>query len=204
MNCLTAVLSWRVLYSDNTGTKACEKAPSANNRRRKLGILKATKNASAAAPSPNIAAKTVSLQRPRIRENNVAPEVTIEDLNKPAPFAESGLSGEDESGVTCIGISCSYESAACYRYKPVLSSFIMSNRPPLLTIPPQNSIVRVFFRVARSAARNAKPDHKSIFTYSRSFPWQTLHRPANAPNKLKNAVATTPAFVPWCVLISRK
>src|SRR5688572_9663855 len=141
MNCLTADLSWRVRYSDNTGTNACEKAPSANKRRRKFGILKATKNASAAAPSPNIAAKTVSLTRPRIRENNVALEVTIEDLNKPAPFAESELSGADESGVTCIGITCSYESAACYRYKPVLSSFIMGFEPSTLdnSAPKQHS-----------------------------------------------------------------
>jgi len=39
-------------YSDNTGTNAWENAPSANRRRRKLGILKATKNASALAVEP--------------------------------------------------------------------------------------------------------------------------------------------------------
>ena len=34
------------LYSAMTGTKACENAPSANRRRRKFGILKATRKAS--------------------------------------------------------------------------------------------------------------------------------------------------------------
>ena len=59
-------------YSESTGTKAWENAPSANQRRRrKLGILKATKKASAAGPSPNTAAKTISRASPSIREINV-------------------------------------------------------------------------------------------------------------------------------------
>ena len=49
-----------VRYSDSTGTKACEKAPSANSRRRKFGMRKATKNASAAGPAPKVVAMTVS------------------------------------------------------------------------------------------------------------------------------------------------
>ena len=50
--CCTASWLRLVRYSDNTGTKACEKAPSANKRRKKLGILKATKKASASACEP--------------------------------------------------------------------------------------------------------------------------------------------------------
>ena len=37
----------------NTGTKAVENDPSANNRRRKFGIRNATQNASVAALAPN-------------------------------------------------------------------------------------------------------------------------------------------------------
>ncbi len=42
------------LYSETTGTKACENAPSANSRRMKFGILNATRNASIRTPAPNI------------------------------------------------------------------------------------------------------------------------------------------------------
>ena len=41
-------------YSDTTGTKACENAPSPVLRRRKFGILKTRKKASIAGPVPNI------------------------------------------------------------------------------------------------------------------------------------------------------
>ena len=48
--------SWSrcTLYSETTGTKACEKAPSANSRRMKFGILKATRKASISTPAPNM------------------------------------------------------------------------------------------------------------------------------------------------------
>ncbi len=42
------------LYSETTGTNACENAPSANSRRMKFGILNATRNASISTPAPNI------------------------------------------------------------------------------------------------------------------------------------------------------
>jgi len=42
----------RFRYSDSIGTKACEKAPSANMRRSRFGMRKATKNASVARPAP--------------------------------------------------------------------------------------------------------------------------------------------------------
>ena len=42
------------LYSETTGTKAWENAPSANSRRMKFGILNATRNASISRPAPNM------------------------------------------------------------------------------------------------------------------------------------------------------
>jgi hypothetical protein len=46
----------RFLASARIGTKACENAPSANRRRSRLGILKATKNASVISPAPKMRA----------------------------------------------------------------------------------------------------------------------------------------------------
>ena len=50
----TSSCSRWTLYSETTGTNACENAPSANSRRMKLGILNATRNASMSRPAPNI------------------------------------------------------------------------------------------------------------------------------------------------------
>src|SRR5687768_13122043 len=61
----------RFLYSASTGTNACEKAPSANSRRRKLGSLKATKKASVTKPAPKTRAITRSRTKPRMREMSV-------------------------------------------------------------------------------------------------------------------------------------
>ena len=46
----------RFLVSARIGTKACEKAPSANRRRSRFGILKATKKASVISPAPKMRA----------------------------------------------------------------------------------------------------------------------------------------------------
>ena len=73
--------SGEFLYSANTGMNACEKAPSANKRRRKFGILNATKNTSAPIPAPNILAMTISLKKPKIRERKVITLTTAVDLN---------------------------------------------------------------------------------------------------------------------------
>ena len=48
----TSACSRLTLYSEITGTKDWEKAPSANSRRRKFGILKATRKASIIVPAP--------------------------------------------------------------------------------------------------------------------------------------------------------
>ena len=64
------------LTSVSTGTKACEKAPSANSLRRKLGILKATKKASALGAAPKRLAKTTSRARPRTLDS-IVPILTM-------------------------------------------------------------------------------------------------------------------------------
>ena len=57
--------------SVNTGTKACEKAPSPKIRLKKLGILNATKKESARAPGPNKLAITTSRTKPLTLETRV-------------------------------------------------------------------------------------------------------------------------------------
>ena len=54
--------------SVKTGTKAVENEPSANSRRMKLGMRKATQNASVAAFAPNTALMDISRTRPSTRE----------------------------------------------------------------------------------------------------------------------------------------
>ena len=56
------------LYSMRIGTNACEKAPSANSRLKKLGILKAIINASKAGLAPNTMASSMSRKKPSTRE----------------------------------------------------------------------------------------------------------------------------------------
>ena len=58
--------------SVNVGTNADDIAPSANRSRSKLGIRKATLNASVANPAPNNVAMTCSRARPSRRDRNVA------------------------------------------------------------------------------------------------------------------------------------
>src|SRR3569832_2414719 len=53
------------------GTKACENEPSANSRRSRMGILKATKKASVSMPAPKTRAMMVSRTNPRMRESRV-------------------------------------------------------------------------------------------------------------------------------------
>ena len=72
---------------ENSGTKAALKAPSANNRRNRLGNLKATKKASATGPAPRNAATRMSRTKPRIRLIRVKPPMVAVDLRKfMAPF----------------------------------------------------------------------------------------------------------------------
>src|SRR5258706_12960870 len=58
-------------YSARIGTKACEKAPSPNRRRRRFGMRKATKKASVASPAPKILAMKKSRTKPSTLETSV-------------------------------------------------------------------------------------------------------------------------------------
>ena len=68
-------------YSDNTGTNAWEKPPSAKIRRKKFGMRNATINASTPAPGPNMAPIRTSRANPRIRDNVVIRPTTRVDLS---------------------------------------------------------------------------------------------------------------------------
>src|SRR3989338_3077333 len=75
-----ALLSSFSLYSDKTGTTAAFMAPSPTRSRNKLGILEATKKASARKPVPSSLATMTSRAKPRTREVNVPRERTDVDL----------------------------------------------------------------------------------------------------------------------------
>src|SRR5438552_9100556 len=59
------------LYSARMGTKACEKAPSANRRRRMFGRRNAASKASICSPAPIATALMLSRARPVIRDSSV-------------------------------------------------------------------------------------------------------------------------------------
>jgi len=63
--------SFLIKYSESTGTTAALAAPSPTRSRNRLGILKATKNASAFSPVPSNLASTTSLKKPKIRDVKV-------------------------------------------------------------------------------------------------------------------------------------
>ena len=71
INFLNFSESLSALNSVKTGMKAVANAPSPNNRRKKLGILKATKKASVTAFAPKTWANTKSLIKPNIRDTKV-------------------------------------------------------------------------------------------------------------------------------------
>ena len=85
----------RVRYSVNTGMKAEDMDPSANNSRRRLGMRKATKKASAAGVAPNSRANTMSRMKPRMRLDNVATPTTPAASNTECV---SSLIGAAEAG----------------------------------------------------------------------------------------------------------
>jgi hypothetical protein len=81
--CVSSLVSssdlW-VVYSVYTGMKEMVKDPSPTKRLQRLGILKATKKASAAIPVPKKLAMTISLKKPTIRLRKV-----------PIPIMEAAL-----------------------------------------------------------------------------------------------------------------
>ena len=78
--CWTSSSLWLALVSAKIGKKACEKAPSANKRLKKFGILNATKNASVNSLAPKSLPITKSLIRPNIRDTKVIAETMLLDL----------------------------------------------------------------------------------------------------------------------------
>ncbi|MCY1529343.1 hypothetical protein D9M68_644800 [compost metagenome] len=80
---------WRVAASPSfsrtpasTGTKAWLNAPSANSRRSRLGMRKATLNASVRALAPKVDAISSSRTSPVMREASVSRETREADLNR--------------------------------------------------------------------------------------------------------------------------
>ncbi len=65
-----------------SGTKAELNAPSANNLRKRLGNLNATKNASAIGPVPSAPAIRMSRMKPSTRLTSVMPPTVIADLTR--------------------------------------------------------------------------------------------------------------------------
>ena len=98
----TSAISRRVRYSLRTGTKAWAKAPSANSRRRKFGMRKATKKASAPALAPNACAMTTSRTNPATREAVVLAPTTPVDLRSDRLTDQgSGREGAGYAGEAC-------------------------------------------------------------------------------------------------------
>ena len=85
-NSLTAARLPCSRYSARIGTKAWANAPSANNRRKKFGILKATKNTSAKALAPITLANTISLAKPAKRDNMVKNPTSALERSNPVSF----------------------------------------------------------------------------------------------------------------------
>ena len=73
VSCRAASFPFCVKVSEKTGMNAEETAPSPSTRLCILGILKATKNASAAVEEPKAMAMKRSRINPNIRDNNVIP-----------------------------------------------------------------------------------------------------------------------------------
>ena len=73
----SAASSPRCRYSASTGTNAWAKAPSANRRRKKLGMRKARKKVSATPAAPSTWESTMSRTSPLMRDSTViAPTTT--------------------------------------------------------------------------------------------------------------------------------
>ena len=88
---LRAALDWVSLVCASTGTNACENAPSAKSRLRKLGILKATKKASMPSVAPNTVAKIISRANPMMRDRKVKMATTSVDLKSDDFFIGQGV-----------------------------------------------------------------------------------------------------------------
>jgi hypothetical protein len=77
------------------GTKACENAPSANSRRSRFGMRKATLKASVAAEAPKVAAMSCSRTRPVTRDARVSSETVEAALRR---FMQMSLEADGLEG----------------------------------------------------------------------------------------------------------
>src|ERR1039458_504289 len=103
---LASTSPFLVLYSARMGTKAWEKAPSANRRRSRLGMRKATKNASVARPAPNRRAITASRTKPRMRDTRVMPPTVASARRRFIPrLYENALAQQGLNQYHCA-VSC--------------------------------------------------------------------------------------------------
>src|SRR5699024_9469687 len=82
ISCWVASADWVFFTSPKIGTKAWANAPSANNLRSRLGIRKATQNASVNPPAPKLRAIKISRNSPVMRDKKVKPLMTAADRNR--------------------------------------------------------------------------------------------------------------------------
>src|SRR5690606_1921253 len=81
-SCRTSSGDLVVRACPSMGTKACEKAPSAKRRLRRLGMRNATQKASVSGPAPKAPAIRMSRISPVIREKSVRLLTVAADLNR--------------------------------------------------------------------------------------------------------------------------
>ena len=82
MSTLVASSPSRSRVAASKGTKACENAPSANSRRNRLGMRKATLKASVMPLAPKAAATICSRTRPVTRDSRVSRETVEAALSR--------------------------------------------------------------------------------------------------------------------------
>src|SRR3546814_4184364 len=95
------------------GTKATEKAPSANRRRKVLCRMKASWKASAASPAPSTRASSMSRTKPKMRLTSVKPPIVPTFLTRllmvrtcsPAPDGPGAGSGLADRRRNALGVA---------------------------------------------------------------------------------------------------
>ena len=183
---------WRVRYSLSTGTKAWLKAPSANRRRRKLGMRNATKKASVPAEAPSSRASTTSRTSPSTRDSSVMLLTTRVEASKP-PFLPA--------------VSCSSIPAPPKNRPRVTKARRHRHRPaPGIDNPDPDRHSCASSGPANGSIRPVLIDyhHRITDLYIGAGPWLTHRKHASARVRRNSVVSTTQRCVPWCVRTSRR
>ena len=119
--CVTSSPSAARVFA-SSGTKACENAPSANSRRSRFGMRKATLYASVQALAPKFAAMSCSRASPEMREASVSSEHAVDAVLRRF-IATRRRRGGEEGGeklaikgtrARIIGKRCSPEAARAF------------------------------------------------------------------------------------------